>query len=143
MDTALSKIRLLQFHILRAFLAHFMSLDDGDNLPIQELLEKLVDKNHDKIDAIKALRNFGSIKYRFMVLQTSTSSPVYEALFKGLGDANANPVYKDGTGLAVPIDEAVAVHCAFGKRGDIGLCDAKEMVEQLRMMPDHAYCHAY
>jgi len=139
MDTTISKIRLLQFHILKAFLALHMELDDGDNLPITELLEKLVDKNHDKIAAIKALREFGSVKYRFMVLQTSTSSPVYEALYKGLSEAGVNPVFKDGTGLAVTIDEAVAVHCAFGKRGEVGLRDAKEMVEQLRMMPDHAY----
>lgn len=138
-STIISKIRLLQFHILRAFLAHFMPLDDGDNLPITELLEKLVDKNHDKVAAIKALRDFGSIKYRFTVLQTSTSSPVYEALYKGLSEAGANPVYKDGTGLAVTIDEAVAAYCNFGKRGEIRLLDAKHLVEQLRMMPDHAY----
>jgi hypothetical protein len=139
MDNVLSKIRLLQFHILRSFLAHFMSLGDGDNLAIQELLEKLVDRNYNKVDAIKALRDFGSIKYRFMLLQTSSSSPVYEALYKGLSGAGANPIYKDGTGLATTIDEAVAVHCDFGKRGEIGLLQAKEMVEQLRMMPDHAY----
>ena len=138
MDTVLSKIRLLQFHILRAFLAHFMSLGEGDNLAITELLEKLVDREFNKVDAIKALRDFGSIKYRFTLLQTSSSSPVYEALFVGLRDAGANPVYKDGTGLATNIDEAVAVYCNFGKRGEIGLCEAKEMVEQLRMMPDHA-----
>lgn len=139
MNTIVSKIRLLQFHILRAFLAHFMELDDGDNLPIQELLEKLVDKNHNKVDAIKSLRDFGSIKYRFMVLQTSTSSPVYEALYKGLSEAGAHAVYKDGTGNVVTVDEAVAVHCSFGKRGEISLLDAKEMVEQLRMMPDHTH----
>jgi hypothetical protein len=139
MDNVLPKIRLLQFHILRAFLAHFMSLGDGDNLPITELLEKLVDRNYNKVDAIKALRDFGSIKYRFTLVQTSSSSPVYEALYKGLSEAGVNPIYRDGTGLATNIDEAVAVHCNFGKRGDIGLLQAKEMVEQLRMMPDHAY----
>jgi hypothetical protein len=136
-STIISKIRLLQFHILRSFLAHFMELNDGDNLPITELLEKLVDRDHDKIAAIKALRGFGSVNYRFMVLQTSTSSPVYEALYKGLSEAGVNPIYRDGTGLATTIDEAVAVHCTFGKRGEIGLRDAKEMVEQLRMMPNH------
>lgn len=138
-DTIVSKIRLLQFHVLRAFLAHFMELNDGDNLAIQELLEKLVDKNHDKVAAIKALREFGSVKYRFTVAQCHIDSPVYKALFNGLSDANANTVFKDGTGNVVTIDEAVAAYCNFGKRGDIGLLDAKQMVEQLRMMPNHAY----
>ena len=139
MDNVLSKIRLLQFHILRAFLAHFMSLGDGDNLAIQELLEKLVDRNYNKVDAIKALGDFGSIKYRFAVAQCHIDSPVYKALFNGLSEAGVNTVFKDGTGNVVTIDEAVAAYCNFGKRGEINLLQAKEMVEQLRMMPDHAY----
>lgn len=139
MDNALSKIRLLQFHILRAFLAHFMSLGDGDNLAITELLEKIVDRKVNKVDAVKALRDFGSVKYRFTVAQCHIDSPVYKALFNGLSEAGVNTVFKDGMGNVVTIDEAVAAYCTFGKRGDIGLLQAKEVVEQLRMMPDHAY----
>lgn len=130
-----STIQLLQLHILKSFFRALGVDVTNRDLELQDLLAKIRDRDYNVVAVIKAVRNFGRAQYTIEINKNlHPNSVVYTAITQGIQEFGSYPECRDGVGNAATAQDALFVRVFLDTFPQVGLKDAKDIVDQLRSM---------